>query len=49
MIQQLTSVDVEELVTVGSVILKFYEGFLCDNLKFNPFENFVIKMTEKRN
>ena len=37
------------MVGVGSVKLEFYEEFICDNLEFNPFENFVIKMTEKRN
>ena len=37
------------MVRVGSVILEFYEKFICDNLEFNPFENFVIKMTGKRN
>ena len=47
--RHLTSLDIEELVRVGSVILKFYERFICDNLQFNPFENFVNKMTEKGN
>ena len=40
---------VESLVTVGSLILEFYGGFICENLELNPFENFVIMMTENRN
>ena len=44
--QHLTSVDIEELVEVGSVLLERYERFISDNLEFNPFENFVIRMTE---
>ena len=44
-----TSVDIEKLVRVGSVISKLFEGFICDNLEFTPFEKFVIKMTEKIN
>ena len=46
--QRLTSLDIEELVRFGSVILEFYEGFLCDNLEFNHLETFVTKMTEKK-
>ena len=45
----LTSVDIEEVVTTGSVIKEFCEGFLCDNLDFNPFKDYILDMTAKRN
>ena len=48
-IDYVTSVDLEEIVRIGGVVLKFYEGFICDNLEFNPFFNFIIDMTAKRN
>ena len=47
--QHLTSVDIEEVVRVGGVIKKFYEGFICDNLDYNPFEEYILDMTAKRN
>ena len=34
---------------MGSVILESYERFKGENFEFNPFENFVIRMFEKRN
>ena len=52
MTQHLTSVDIEEIVRVGGVIVEISEGFSCDNLDFNlfeEFEEFVIDMTAKRN
>ena len=48
-IDYVTSVDLEEIVRIGGLVLKFYEGFICDNLEFNPFSNFIIDMTAKRN
>ena len=47
--QHLTSVDIEEFVRVGGVIREFFEGFISDNLDYNPFENFILDMTAKRN
>ena len=46
--QQLTSVDIEEIVRVGGFITEFFEGFICDNLDYNPFEKFVLDLTAKR-
>ena len=48
-IDYVTSVDLEEIVRIGGFVLEFYEGFICDNLEFNPFYNFIIDMTAKRN
>ena len=47
--QHLTSVDIEEVVRVGGVIKEFYEGFICDNLNYNPFREYILDMTAKRN
>ena len=47
--QHLTSVDIEEVVRVGGFIIEFYEGFICDNLDFNPFKEYILDMTAKRN
>ena len=47
--QHLTSVDIEEVVRSGGYIVKILEGFVCDNLEFNPFERFIIDMSNKRN
>ena len=46
--QHMTSVDIEEVVRQGGYIVKILEGFICDNLEFNPFERFIIDMTNKR-
>ena len=46
--QYLTSVDIEEIVTVGGVIEEVLEGFVCVNLDYNPFENIVHDMKPKR-
>ena len=45
----LISVDIEEVVKVGGVIEEFYEDFICDNLDYNPFKEYVLDMTAKRN
>ena len=47
--QQLTSVDIEEVVRSGGDIVEILEGFICDKLEFNPFERFIIDKTNKRN
>ena len=47
--QHLTSVDIEEVVRSGGYIVKILEGFICDNLEINPFERFIIDLTNKRN
>ena len=46
--QHLTGVDIEEVVRSGGYIVKILEGFIGDNLEFNPFERFIIDMTNKR-
>ena len=46
--QHLTCVDIEEVVRSGGYIVKILEGFICDNLEFNPFERSLIDMTNKR-
>ena len=47
--QHLTSVDIEEVVRIGGIIKEFYEGFICDNLDYNPFKEYILDMTAKRN
>ena len=47
--QHLTSIDIEKIVKVGGIIIEFFEGFICDNLNYKPFEEFVLDMTAKRN
>ena len=46
--QQLTSLDIEEVVRIGGVIKVFYKGFICDNLDYNPFKEYILHMTAKR-
>ena len=48
-IHHLTSVDIEGIVRSGGYIEAFHEGFKSDNLEYNPFERFIIVMTEKMN
>ena len=48
-IQHLSSVDIEEVVRSGGSIVQILEGFVYHNLDFNPFERFIIDMTNKRN
>ena len=43
----LTSVDIEEVVRIGGVIKNYYEGFICDNLDYNPFKEYIFDMTAK--
>ena len=45
--QYLTSVDIEEVVKTGGYIVEFLEGFICNNLEYNPFKRFFIDMTFK--
>ena len=44
----LTSVDIFEIVKCGVVILEVYEGFLCHDLEYNFYTEFVTHMFEKR-
>ena len=46
--QHLTSVNIEVIVRSSGYIVKIPEGFVCDNLEFNPFERFTIDMTNKK-
>ena len=46
--QHLTSVDIEEVVRFGGYVVEILEGFICDNLDFNPFERFFLDMTNKK-
>ena len=46
--QHLTSVDIEEIVRTGAVIKEIFKCFICDNLDFNPFEEYISDMTAKR-
>ena len=48
-IATLTSIDIMEIVKIGGVILKVYEGFFCESLDFNPYSDFVLDMHKKRN
>ena len=47
--QHLTSVAIVEVVRSGGHTVKILEGFICDNLEFNPSERFIIDMTDKIN
>ena len=47
--QYLTSVDIEQVVRTGAVIIEFYEGFICDKLDYNPFKDHILDMTANRN
>ena len=47
--QHLTSVDIEEVVMVGGLIIEFYEGFICDNFDFNPSGEYILDNTAKGN
>ena len=47
--QHLNSVDIAENVRPGDYIVKILEGLICDNLEFNPFEKFILDMTDKGN
>ena len=49
MTQHLASLEIEEVVRSEGYFVKILEGFMCDNLEFNPFERFIIDMTNKRN
>ena len=47
--QHLTMFDIGEIVRVGGIIAEIFEGFICDNLDYNPSEKFVLDMTAKGN
>ena len=46
-IDNLTGVDIVEVVKCGGVILEVYGGFFCFNLEDIPYTEFVTKMFEK--
>ena len=46
--QHLNSVDTEGVVRTGECIVEILEGFICDNLEYNPPEKFIIHMTKRR-
>ena len=37
------------MVRTGGVIKELYEGFICDNIDFNPFKEYILDMTTIRN
>ena len=43
----LTSVDIVEIVKCGGIILEVIEGFFCYNLECNPYKEFVAEIFEK--
>ena len=46
--QHLTSVDIEESVKVGAIIVEFFEGFICDNLDFYHLKNYFRHDRKKK-
>ena len=44
----LTGFDIVEIVKCGGNILEVFEGFVCLNLEYNPFTEFVTDMFEKK-
>ena len=44
----MTSVDNVEIVKFGGIILEVFEGFLCHNLEYNLYIEFVPDMLVKR-
>ena len=45
----ISSVDIQEIVKAGGKIIKIYEGIVYDeNLKINPYKDFVTKLFAKR-
>ena len=36
--QYVTSVDIEGLLKTGGFVIEFLEGFICNNLEYNPLE-----------
>ena len=47
--QDLTSIEIEKIVRVGVIKTSFFEGFIFDEIDYNPFEKLVLDMTAKRN
>ena len=45
--QHLTSIEIEETVTSGGYVVDILEGFICDDLDYNPFERLIIDFTAK--
>ena len=48
-IRYLTSLDIEEVVETGGYFVDVLERYICDTSEYNPFERFIIDMTNKRN
>ena len=44
----MTSVDIVEIVKSGGNILEVFEGFVCQNLEYNPYAESVTGVFEKR-
>ena len=44
----LTSIDIVEIVKYGGIILEVYESFFCYILEYNPYTEFVTDMFENR-
>ena len=38
----------KRLLRVGGVVKQFIEGFMCDNLDYNPFRELILDMKNKR-
>ena len=47
-VDNLTSVDIVEIVKCGGVILEVYEGFFCRNLEYILYTGFITAMFKKR-
>ena len=45
--QHLISVDIQ-IVRSDAFFVDILEGFICDNLDYNPIQRFLIDMTEKK-
>ena len=48
-IDHVTSIDLEEIVRVGGRVLKFFEGFICDQLEYSPFYEIINDLNNMRN
>ena len=42
------SVDIVENIHFGGVILEVYHGFICHNMQYNPYVDFVNDLVGKR-
>ena len=44
----MTGVDIEEVVITSGYSVELLDGFIRKRLEYNPFELFIIYMTDKR-